>query len=93
MGVPRKISIGIVATDNDNWAILYACKQRKLSIKNDNFWIISRKPTLSPDHYQEAKDALKKFTKNSFDFNRLVDVNQSSDTCRYDEFWHKESYN
>ena len=85
LGVPGKISVGIVGTDYENWAVLYVCKQHKLRFKNEHIWILSREPIISPEHYQAAKRSVLKFS-DQIDVNRFVPVTQDSKKCEYSEF-------
>ena len=71
-------------TDYDNWAVIYACKQRPLRFKNEWVWILARENTLDDDLMAEAKNALRRAIR-KFDFDRLVPVIQDDETCKAED--------
>lgn len=83
-GVPSKTPISILDTDYQNWAIVYACKQRPFRFKNEWVWILGRENTLDENLMAEAKNALRKAIR-KFDFDRLVPVIQDDETCKVEE--------
>jgi len=71
-GVPSKTDIVVLSTDNENYAVIYMCKEKRFG-KNDWVWILSREPELSEELIEEAKQTIaEKYEK--FDFDRLVTV-------------------
>ena len=71
--MPNKAQITVLGTDYDNWAVMYACHKKLRLVKNEWVWILSRTPTLSDEHRDEAYKAIKKAIR-KFDFDRLVPV-------------------
>lgn len=50
----------ILATDYDNWSVMYMCKQRYFGYRKQEWvWILSRNSELDDAQLQEATDALK----------------------------------
>lgn len=70
-GTPSKINSTVLATDYDNWAVTYACRDRMMNTKTEFVWIASKLPTLSEEKMKEAREALTKIMPD-FDLSRLI---------------------
>ncbi|XP_041969314.1 uncharacterized protein LOC121726149 [Aricia agestis] len=75
--------LNVLATDNDNYAILYHCNYDKHSGSHRNlFWVFSRKAELSSDTKSAVKKVLKEYPQIANE--ALISVEFSKEACEYE---------
>lgn len=75
---PRSVDMKLIATDYNDFALLWGCNEPNLFERNVVSWVLSRRPFLS----EGAQDALRSvFRKHDIRAEKFVDTDHDQQTC------------
>ncbi|XP_034242957.1 lazarillo protein-like [Thrips palmi] len=75
---PRSVDMKLIATDYDDFALLWGCNEPNLFERNVVSWVLSRRPFLS----EAAQEALRSaFRKHDIRAEKFVDTDHDQQTC------------